>query len=438
MNTPLATIGRTERVSLPKLGLYDIPAKIDTGADSSSIWASGIVEHNGMLTFVLFDTMSHYYNGERISTNEYTVVTVKNSFGVSEQRYKVKLTMRLGGKLIRAWFNLANRERNRYPVLIGNSSIRNKFLIDVSTQRSAIRGQKARILMLASAANSPLAQKLVDALKRQYGSDTDFVYSSYPHLKFQILNGKVRVTELTSGRDLSAFDVVYFRTYFAYAEIAAAAAEYLAARHVLFLDREVATYHALSKLTQYVKLALAGLPVPDSIFTSSGHLHFDELSTRLGVPFVLKDVFAEKGRDNHLVYRQAELDALLESKPRGNFIAQKFIPNDGDMRVLVFDKKAELIIGRKATGDTHLNKTSTGGKAELLPGTSLDAPTTAMTIRAAAVTNRQVAGVDIIFDTKAKKWYILEVNNSPQISSGTFVDEKIAAFGRFLKRYSKK
>jgi glutathione synthase/RimK-type ligase-like ATP-grasp enzyme len=437
MDKTLATIGRTERVSLPKLGIYDIPAKVDTGADSSSVWATNIVEHQGLLTFVLFDPTSHYYTGEHVSTKEYTVVTVKNSFGATQKRYKVALSMRLGGKLIRAQFNLADRSRNRYPILIGNASIRNKFLVDVSTPRHAVKGRKTRILVLTSAANSPLAQKLVDRLQAQFGDSATLFYSTYTNLRYEMLQGKVRISDMLSGYDVASFDLVYFRTYFAFAELAAAVAEYLTVRHVLFIDREVSTYHAFSKLTQYVKLALAGLPVPDSVFASPGRLAFDDVAKKLGVPFVLKDIYADKGKNNHLVSSRQEFDDILAAGQQIAYIAQQYIPNDGDLRVLVFDKKPALLMRRQATERSHLNNTSTGGTAALLPLDTIDTPTTAMVVRAAAVTNRQVAGVDIVIDSKTNKWYILEVNNSPQISSGVFVDEKIAAFGTFLKRYSK-
>ena len=57
-------IGIVELVSIGKRAI-DIPAKIDTGADSSSIWASNIrVDKNGVLRFSLFGEGSPYYNGK--------------------------------------------------------------------------------------------------------------------------------------------------------------------------------------------------------------------------------------------------------------------------------------------------------------------------------------------------------------------------------------
>ena len=45
---------------------------------------------------------------------------------------------------------------------------------------------------------------------------------------------------------------------------------------------------------------------------------------------------------------------------------------------------------------------------------------------------REIAGIDVIQDRKTKKWYVLEVNNSPQIRSGAFVDEKLKAVAAYF------
>ena len=50
----LTHIGTIEHISLPEYELVTIPAKIDTGADGSSIWASNIRLNRGKLSFNLF------------------------------------------------------------------------------------------------------------------------------------------------------------------------------------------------------------------------------------------------------------------------------------------------------------------------------------------------------------------------------------------------
>src|SRR5437870_3630872 len=100
--TNLITIGPRVQVSFPKLSVGPIPAKVDTGADSSSIWASNITEKDGVLAFRLFGRKSPFYTGETIRVTSFRRSLVKNSFGVVERRYKVKLQISLSGRNINA------------------------------------------------------------------------------------------------------------------------------------------------------------------------------------------------------------------------------------------------------------------------------------------------------------------------------------------------
>lgn len=116
-----------------RVAYRDIPAKIDTGAASSAVWASGIrVDGEGVLHFCLFGEGSPYYNGVELSRKDYTVGVVRSSNGQEELRYRVGLTLEIEGKRVKALVSLANRERNRYPVLVGRRTLSGKFLVDVS------------------------------------------------------------------------------------------------------------------------------------------------------------------------------------------------------------------------------------------------------------------------------------------------------------------
>ena len=127
-------IGRAEAI------LFDIqdsnaalvPAKVDTGAYSSSVWASNIKEKNGLLSFVLFDKDFIDYTGQVITVKKFAKVKVKNSFGESEQRYCVDLRVSFCGKKFTSVFTLADRSKNLYPVLIGRRLLKGRFLVDVA------------------------------------------------------------------------------------------------------------------------------------------------------------------------------------------------------------------------------------------------------------------------------------------------------------------
>lgn len=128
----LRTIGSKTFISFPRQQIENVPAKIDTGADSTSVWASQIYEKKGELSFCLFDKQSPFYNGQVISTHDYELTSVKNSFGTEEMRYKTRLNIKVGGKVVRVRSTLSDRSTSTFPVLIGRGTLRGKFIVDVS------------------------------------------------------------------------------------------------------------------------------------------------------------------------------------------------------------------------------------------------------------------------------------------------------------------
>lgn len=130
----LTIIGRAEKADLLDLGVHKVPVKIDTGADSSSIWAHVTEEESDNLHVVFFGEGSNFYTGEEhiFNQNEYSLTRISNSFGHSEIRYKVKLRIRIKGRVINGTFTLSDRSKKMYPVLIGRSLLMKKFLVDVS------------------------------------------------------------------------------------------------------------------------------------------------------------------------------------------------------------------------------------------------------------------------------------------------------------------
>lgn len=136
------TIGITEFVSIG-YNYQDIPAKIDTGADSSAIWASNIrVGKDNILRFSLFGKGSKYYTGKIFKRTNFGVAVIKSSNGITEMRYRTQLTISIRGRRIRATFYLSDRHTQKFPILIGRRTIRNKFIVDVS--RTAVKLQKPR------------------------------------------------------------------------------------------------------------------------------------------------------------------------------------------------------------------------------------------------------------------------------------------------------
>ncbi|MEO8691605.1 MAG: RimK/LysX family protein [Candidatus Saccharimonas sp.] len=126
-------IGRTSVAGFPADKITDVPVKIDTGADSSSLWASSIsVDGDGALHFVLLDKQSKHYTGKEHMTKKYEARRIRSSNGQAEIRYVVKLSIKLEGRIVLGTFTLSDRSLNTYPILIGCRLLKNKFLVDVA------------------------------------------------------------------------------------------------------------------------------------------------------------------------------------------------------------------------------------------------------------------------------------------------------------------
>lgn len=125
-------LGRSDRVDLPGLGLVNIHAKIDTGAYTSSLHCSKVEVVNGKLEFVLLDEEHPEFTGMKFKVKRFTQREIKNSFGEAEMRFVIKTTIKVFDLTIKAEFTLSDREKLRFPVLLGRRILRKRFLIDVT------------------------------------------------------------------------------------------------------------------------------------------------------------------------------------------------------------------------------------------------------------------------------------------------------------------
>ena len=128
----LPIVGWRETVTLPELGLANIPAKIDTGARTSSLHATVLerFERDGE-EFVRFAVDF----GEQRTRQVCEAVHVDHrgitsSNGDTQMRLIVKTPIRIGNIEFRAEISLADRSDMQFPLLIGRTALRRRFLVD--------------------------------------------------------------------------------------------------------------------------------------------------------------------------------------------------------------------------------------------------------------------------------------------------------------------
>ncbi|HSG30806.1 MAG TPA: RimK/LysX family protein [Thermodesulfobacteriota bacterium] len=145
INTPKTIIGRKDRVDFPKLKLYNIDAKVDTGAYTTSIHCSTIepVKENNKkyVRFKLLDSTHPKYQKKTFKLPVYKEKTVKNSFGESELRFIVKSIIRLFDKDYEVELSLTNREKMSCPVLIGRKLLKHDFIVDINRYNLSYKGK---------------------------------------------------------------------------------------------------------------------------------------------------------------------------------------------------------------------------------------------------------------------------------------------------------
>lgn len=108
---PLEVVGWRELVHLPKLGLHGVPAKIDTGARTSSLHATILdeFERDGerFVRFAVDFPQQHVRQVCEAVHTDWRGITSSN--GETQRRRIIKTPLRIGGVTFRAEISLADR-----------------------------------------------------------------------------------------------------------------------------------------------------------------------------------------------------------------------------------------------------------------------------------------------------------------------------------------
>ena len=142
-STTKPVIGRYDKIDLPEMNLWDIDAKIDTGADGSAIHCHHIeiVKKKGkkLLHFILLDPTHPNYDNNSFFFENYKQRSIKNSFGDSEKRFVIKTPIVIFGKETLTEFSLSYRGNLSFPILLGRKFLYRKFVVDVARSNISYR-----------------------------------------------------------------------------------------------------------------------------------------------------------------------------------------------------------------------------------------------------------------------------------------------------------
>ena len=124
------TIGEAEDVILMPWGVR-LPARIDTGAATSSLDARELTVKNNIAEFRL----PKMYGGLRLRLPVIEWQKIRSA-DFRERRPVVELEICLGSNRIRTLVNLADRSMVKYPLILGRNFLKENYVVDVKRRRT--------------------------------------------------------------------------------------------------------------------------------------------------------------------------------------------------------------------------------------------------------------------------------------------------------------
>jgi glutathione synthase/RimK-type ligase-like ATP-grasp enzyme len=247
----------------------------------------------------------------------------------------------------------------------------------------------------------------------------------------------LKFTNTATQEDFADYDGIFMLGWFKHRdheEIAQAVALYAQAKGIRFLNSEALHNRSHGKASQYVQAALRGTAAMPFALVLDG-TRLSQLMASMPFPVVAKAIRGNRGNDNYLVHTAGELQKALAGSPETAFVAQPFIPNDGDYRLLIAGGQVRMAIHRQAATGSHLSNTSKGGQATIVELSVLPKAMLDDAIAIAKALNRELTGVDMVLHKDNGKHYFLEANNMPQLATGSFVNEKAQMLNDFFSTW---
>lgn len=270
-----------------------------------------------------------------------------------------------------------------------------------------------------------LIKEAANRLDAEFNGGVKLDLVSYNRVVFDTESGKIMIRGgLKSGKvwkNVDNYDVLFFRTTGKHWEEVDLVINGIKSDAVVVDPLvEHGKPSRACKAYQMLVLKKAGIDVPRSVYGSLMFLK-GKASDFFGFPAIIKGSGGDRGTRVFKVDDQTELDELVlrlrlsEIKEGRRYMAQEYIENDGDYRVVVLGDKVLGVMKRSCSGESEFrNNYSVGGSVKTA---DLSDEIKELAVRATKTCGLLVAGVDIVFrDYDKSKPVIWEVNKGPQFS----------------------
>ncbi|WP_243038996.1 ATP-dependent zinc protease family protein [Dyella sedimenti] len=127
------TLGWRERLALPRLGIPQLKAKLDTGARSSSLHVDALesFERDGQ-TWLRFAVSigGRHRTGVACETPALDRRAVTDTGGRQTLRWFIRTQVLLAGQHFEVDMNLTDRRHMLFPMLLGRTALQGRFAVD--------------------------------------------------------------------------------------------------------------------------------------------------------------------------------------------------------------------------------------------------------------------------------------------------------------------
>jgi len=296
------------------------------------------------------------------------------------------------------------------------------------------------------------ARNSVTALDRQYYQQyTDFFLASAAttEIDLQAMNalvsdliirvgdGVFTISDVRNGIELNNYDAIFLRSgnFGEFFDLVAVISEYAGINNIPIIN-DYAGVRNSSKLLQAVNFHSLNVPVAQTLFIGASALPTSNVLDNWQFPCIMKATHASHGNHNYVVNNIDDVQRIYQQNAGIRFVLQRFVPNNGDYRILMVGDDV-LVIKRLAVDGSHLNNTSQGGEAQLVDINDLPEIIINQSKQIMQHLKMTIGGIDVIIDKNTGQHFFLEVNTQPQLMTGAFLDEKKKLVGKLLNNLNR-
>ncbi len=284
-------------------------------------------------------------------------------------------------------------------------------------------------------------KKLSAHLKKKL---VDFELSSFEDAELFLEDKKIRL--LIAGKPLESWTTIYPRKVGGYGGMAFILANLCKNKKIHFIDK----FHEKSKagsdsakIIQMFKFAIGNVPIPKTYYSLAySEKHLSRAAAFLKFPIVIKQCNSSQGSGVFLAKNKTSLakkiTELMREEGGKEIFLQEFIPNTFEYRVFVTGKKIGAIEKKiRVKKDEFRNNVFLGAREEFLAPVSVKKIILQTALKASAVANIQVSGVDIV-EKENGEVAVFEANSCPSLTLDENISPELKSLSNYLEACEKR